>query len=285
MARFYADIHRMANRSRKKKTEENYHIYTVDGVEFSKAEKIADIPAKVGDELYVDVIPIELADEFIELLRRGVRVFYLRRLTMLKKIYERLQMKSKTSRNDLRALMAIESRWFKEVSEDFLVMRRLISAYRALLKTSQRLKNMSKALNQSDRDYLRNTIGQADVDADRLAERISEEARIRYPQYDRIAESLGISGENHVRAREALAELMTYVDFNKGVRDIKNFLGLFKGRPKIYSGIARRALERLTIVLIGDTRISAKQMLLTVQRIRRIYREETAGERLESIPA
>ncbi|MEM4303031.1 MAG: hypothetical protein QXQ70_03930, partial [Candidatus Caldarchaeum sp.] len=43
--------------------------------------KITDVPAGAGDELFVDTIPVELTDGFIELLRRGVRVFYVRRLT------------------------------------------------------------------------------------------------------------------------------------------------------------------------------------------------------------
>ncbi|GBC69091.1 hypothetical protein HRbin01_00783 [archaeon HR01] len=115
MVRCYVDVYRLANKSRRNKAEENYHTYTTDGVEFGKSKRIADIPTKDGDELYVDVIPLELTDEFIELLRRGVRVFYLRRLTMLKQMREKLQMKSTTSRNDLRALMAGESRWVKKV--------------------------------------------------------------------------------------------------------------------------------------------------------------------------
>jgi hypothetical protein len=100
----------------------------------------------------------------------------------------------------------------------------------------------------------------------------------------------------------ALAELMTYVDFSKGIRDIKNYCGLFKGTPKIYSGIARKALERLTIALKPKltpeqiqrtTRkgkkkkegVTAKQMLTILKRIQTAYRQETRRERLESIPA
>ncbi|GBC71583.1 hypothetical protein HRbin02_01368 [Candidatus Calditenuaceae archaeon HR02] len=110
--RFYCDVHRLANKRRRNKTEESFHLYTVDGEVFGKAEKTTDMPARSGDELYVDVIPIELTDEFIEVLRRGVRVFYLRRARIVKEMRERLKV-SKTSRNDLRALMSIEPKWFR----------------------------------------------------------------------------------------------------------------------------------------------------------------------------
>ncbi|MEM4407173.1 MAG: hypothetical protein QXI19_00360 [Candidatus Caldarchaeum sp.] len=93
--RFYADIHRLANKNRGGKTEENHHIYSVDGENFSKAAKITDVPAGAGDELFVDTIPVELTDGFIELLRRGVRVFYVRRLTLFKEVYERFGVKNK----------------------------------------------------------------------------------------------------------------------------------------------------------------------------------------------
>ncbi|MEM4417064.1 MAG: hypothetical protein QXD32_03300 [Nitrososphaerota archaeon] len=41
---------------------------------------------------------------------------------------------SKTARNDVRILMSIDSRWFREVTEDYLVMCRLTTAYRSLLR-------------------------------------------------------------------------------------------------------------------------------------------------------
>ncbi|MEM4416286.1 MAG: hypothetical protein QXH32_10045 [Candidatus Caldarchaeum sp.] len=43
----------------------------------------------------MDTIPVELTDGFIELLRRGVRVFYVRRLTLFKEVYERFGVKNK----------------------------------------------------------------------------------------------------------------------------------------------------------------------------------------------
>ncbi|MEM2334476.1 MAG: hypothetical protein QXZ62_07930, partial [Candidatus Caldarchaeum sp.] len=82
----------------------------------------------------MDTIPVELTDEFIEVLRRGVKVLYLRRMSVMAEKREELGF-SKTSRNDVRAMMHIEPIWFREVDEDYLVMRRLTTAFRSLQRT------------------------------------------------------------------------------------------------------------------------------------------------------
>jgi len=271
--RWFADIHRLANKRRRSKTEENYHIYT-DGVEFGKAERLADIPIKAGCELYVDVVPVELTDQFIELLRRGVRVFYLRRLTLLKKMYEKLQMKSKTSRNDLRALMAVESRWFKEVSEDFLVMREMISAFRSLERTKHRMYNQLKAASEFTRENLRNVLHAIEMEKTKLARKIVEQAERRIPSFRIVVEELGITGDNHLLAREALAELLTYVDFNLSFTKIRRYLGLYPRHGERYNHDARKALERLTRGLITGT-ITAKHLVEIAKTIWLTYRRET----------
>jgi hypothetical protein len=43
----------------------------------------------------------------------------------------------KSSRGDIRALMSIEEGWFRGVTEDFLVMRRMVLAYMSLMRTHQ----------------------------------------------------------------------------------------------------------------------------------------------------
>jgi hypothetical protein len=269
--RFYVDVHRLANKRRKNKTEENYHVYIVDGEAFGKASKIADIPAEAGDELYVDVIPIELTDEFVEVLRRGVRVYHLRRLTMLRQKREELRL-SKTARNDLRALMRVEKKWFREIDEDFLEMRRLISAFQVLLRNHQSLLNGMRALNKGvEREILREAIRCTERQMAAMAARIVEEAGRRIPTYNKVVEALEIAGENHLLAREALAELLTYVDFNRGIEKINNYVGLFKpakGRLKIYYRLPRQALQRLTIALKGTSTIKAKDQVQVIKRIR-----------------
>ncbi|GBC71582.1 hypothetical protein HRbin02_01367 [Candidatus Calditenuaceae archaeon HR02] len=160
----------------------------------------------------------------------------------------------------------------------------MTAAYRALLMSRRRLESMSKALNQSDRIYLKNTIEQLDTDIDRLAERIVEEARKRYPQFDGMAESFGITGENDTKAQEALAELLTYVDFSKSFQRIRGYVRLYHRRSKNqrYSHQIRHALVRLTMALIEGIPKARKQEGV-LMKIWLTYKQET--QRPAGIPA
>jgi len=85
-----------------------------------------------------------------------------------------------------------------------------------------------------------------------------------------------------VKAQEALAELITYIDPSKGFRKTSNLLGLFKpirGRRKIYSGHLRRALQRLTTSTknIRTRQITARMEKETLSRVWRMYRQEALG--------
>ncbi|MEM4189381.1 MAG: hypothetical protein QW544_02545 [Candidatus Caldarchaeum sp.] len=271
--RFFADIHRLVNKNRSRKNDENHHIYSVDGENFNKATKITDIPAEADDELYVDTIPVELTDEFIEVLRRGVRVFYLRRLTLFNLMYERLGIKTKNAKNDVRVLMALERKWFREVDEGFLIMRRLFSDYRSLLKSYVSLTNRMRASSGVGRDILKDAVKSLEEKMNAMAKMIVDEAGKRIPAYSRVVEALGIVGDNHLLAREALAELMTYIDFTLGIRKIKDYVGLYmvdrkSGKPKIFGGHLRRALQRLTMALKVRQIIKAKDEEQTIRRIR-----------------
>jgi hypothetical protein len=57
-----------------------------------------------------------------------VEVYYLRRLTLIKKIRREYKL-PRSAKGDIKALMSIEERWFRRVTEDFLVVRRMILAY------------------------------------------------------------------------------------------------------------------------------------------------------------
>jgi len=278
---FFVDVHRMANKNRSRKNDENHHIYSVDGENFNKAAKITDIPAKANDVLYVDVIPVELTEEFIELLRRGVRVFYLRRATMLAKKREELGL-LKTARNDIRAMIAIEPRWFREVNEDILVMRRLTCAYRSLLKSHQSLLNRMKALSGVERDVLKDAIKDLEKRMTTMAKIIDPEAIKRIPSYSRVVEALAIVGDNHLMAREALAEIMPYVERTRSYSRLKAFFGLYKGSKgtvKIYSKPARHALARLTTAVLHKAHHKAKD---EERILRRIWKTVKERERLEA---
>jgi hypothetical protein len=239
--KFYADVHRT------KKNGEGFRItYTTDGITFKHVDSFGEIPAGPGDRLFMDTIPPQHTDGAIELLRKGVEVYYLRRLTLIEKMRREHKL-PKTARGDIKALMSIEERWFRRVTEDFLVMRRMILAYRSLLKTHQQLVNKLRALSESERITLKPVISSIEKQMGEMAGMIAEEAGKSYPAYNRLVGELGIRG--NIKAQEALAELIAYLDPFKGFRKTSNLLGLFKpirGGRKIYSGHLRRALQRLT---------------------------------------
>ena len=198
---------------------------------------------------------------------------------MLKKVRREHKL-PKSARGDIKALMSIEERWFRRVTEDFLVMRRMILAHRSLSKTHQQLVNKAKALSERERITLKPAISSIEKQMDTLARMIAEEAGKRYPAYNRLVDELGIRG--NIKAQEALAELITYLDPSKGFRKTRNLLGLFKpirGRRKIYSGHLRRALQRLTASTNNNTsfQLTAKKEKQMLSKIWRMYRQEALG--------
>jgi hypothetical protein len=244
--RFFCDVHRRARNG------EGYRItFTADGVTFKHVDGFGDIPAKSGDKIYIDTIPLQHTDDAIGLLRRGVELYCLRRLTLIEKKREELKL-PKTTRGDIKALMSIEERWFRKLSEDFLIMRRMISARRSLQRTHQQLENKCKALSEAEKYTLKTAIKALENQMDEMAKKIAEEAGRRYPAYNKLVEEFGIDGS--LQAMEALAELMTYIDLTYSWTKIRNYLGLWhKDRKTRYhkSKTARQALERLTIAVKG----------------------------------
>jgi len=274
MVRYYADVHKT------RKHGEGYRItYSADGVSFKHVDSFSEFPAGPGDQVFVDTIPPSHTDGVIYLLRRGVEVYYLRRLTLIKKIREEFKL-PKTARGDIKALMRIEDRWFRRVTEDFLVMRRMILAYRSLLKTHQQLLNKYEALSDAERNILKPAITIIEEQMEEMARQIAVEAGVRYPAYNRLVDGLGISGR--ISAMEALAELIVYLEPSKGWRKTKNLVGLFKpirGRKKIYSGCLRKALQRLTASInnIPSFQLTARMEKEVLLKIWRIYRMEALG--------
>jgi hypothetical protein len=245
--KFYADVHKS------KRNGEGYRItYSTDGTTFKHTDCFDEIPAGPGDKLFMDTIPPQHTDGAIELLRRGVEVYYLRRLTLLKKARKEHKL-PKSARGDIKALMSIEERWFRRVTEDFLVMRRMILAHRSLSKTRQQLMNKYRALSDVEREVLKPAISSIEKQMEEMAKKIDEEAGKRYPAYNVLLEGLGIDGS--LAGREALAELLTYADFvNSSLRGLKKLLGLYKPINssrreywRIYDGRLHQAVTRLSM--------------------------------------
>jgi hypothetical protein len=244
--RFFCDVHRRA------KNGEGYRItFTTDGVMFNHVESFAEIPVKAGDKVFVDVLPLQHTDGAVELLRCGVELYCLRRLTLIEKRREELKL-PKTTRGDIKTLMSLEERWFRKLSEDCLTMRRMIAVYRSLLKTHQQLENKRKAVSEDERNILKPAIKALEEQMDVTAKKIAEEANRRYPAYNRLVEELGIA--DNTTAMEALAELMTYIDLTYSWTKIRNYLGMWKRDRKTHyhrSKNARQALERLAMTIKG----------------------------------
>ena len=159
-------------------------------------------------------------------------------------------------------------------------MRRMILAHRSLSKTHQQLLNKYKALSEAEREALKPAISSIEKQMEEMARMIAEEAGKRYPAYNRLVDELGIRG--NIKAQEALAELIAYLDPSKGFRKTSNLLGLFKpirGRRKIYSGHLRRALQRLTVSANNTTsfQLIARMEKEVLSRVWRIYRQEALG--------
>jgi hypothetical protein len=269
MLKFYADVHRT------KKNGEGFRItYTTDGTTFKHIDSFSEIPARPGDKLFMDTLPPQYTDGAIELLRRGVEVYYLRRLTLLKKMRREHKL-PKSARGDIRALMSIEERWFRRVTGDFLVLRRMILAYRSLLKTHQQLLNKYRALSEAEREVLKPAISSIEKQLEEMAKKIDEEAGKRYPAYNVLLEGLGI--DDSLAGREALAELLTYADFvNSSLRGLKKLLGLYKPTSssrreywRLYDGRLHRAVTRLAMTYYKN-RPSGRQCWELVKKVKQL---------------
>jgi predicted DNA-binding protein len=147
--------------------------------------------------------------------------------------------------------MSIEERWFRKLSEDFLIMRRMISAYRSLQRTHQQLVNKCKSLSEAEKYVLKLAIETLENQMNDMAKQIAEEAGRRYPAYNKVVEVLGIHGKQSALA--ALAEVLTYPKWHSW-RGTRNYFGLWhRDRKTRYhkSKIVRQALERLVMTLKG----------------------------------
>ncbi len=267
--KFYADVHRT------KKNSGRYGItYSTDGTTFRHVDSFSGMPAGPGDQVFVDTLPVQHTYGVIELLRKGVEVYYLRRFTLIEKARRELRL-PKNARGDIRALMSVEEGCFRRVTEDFLVMRRMILAHRSLLKTHQQLLNKYRALSEAEREVLKPAISSIEKQLEEMAKKITEEAGKRYPAYNVLLEGLGIDGS--LAGREALAELLTYADFvNSSLRGLKRLLGLYKPTSssrkeywRLYDGRLHRAVTRLSVAYYKD-RPNGRKCWELVKKIRQL---------------
>ncbi|MEM1978953.1 MAG: hypothetical protein QXL72_08625, partial [Candidatus Caldarchaeum sp.] len=109
------------------------------------------------------------------------------------------------------------------------------------------------------------------------------EASKRIPGFDKAVANLGITGENHLFSREALAEVLLPFAGSRSFRRLRKFFGLFpakRGVNKFYSKDSRHALSRLATAVLANTRHSAKDEQMLLKKLWETVREPR--ERLET---
>jgi len=168
---------------------------------------------------------------------------------LLKKVRGELKL-PKSARGDITTLMNIEEGWFRRVTENFLVMRRMILGHRSLLRTRQQLLNKYKALSEAEKVVLKPAISSIEKQMVEMARMIAGGAGRRYPAYNRLVEVLGVGGRSS--ALEALAEVFTYAEWSSWCR-VRNYFGLWDrdGKTHYHKTKARNALETLTLSIKG----------------------------------
>ncbi len=67
--------------------------------------------------------------------------------------------------------------------KDFLVLSRMILAYRSLMKTHQQLMNKYRALSDVEREVLKPAISSMEKQTVEMAKKITEEAGKRHPHF------------------------------------------------------------------------------------------------------
>jgi hypothetical protein len=168
---------------------------------------------------------------------------------LLKKVRGELKL-PKSARGDITTLMNIEEGWFRRVTENFLVMRRMILGHRSLLRTRQQLLNKYKALSEAEKVVLKPAISSIEKQMVEMARMIAGGAGRRYPAYNRLVEVLGVGGRSS--ALESLVEVFTYAEWSSWCR-VRNYFGLWDrdGKTHYHKTKARNALETLTLSIKG----------------------------------
>ena len=159
-------------------------------------------------------------------------------------------------------------------------MRRMVVTYRSLMGTYQQFMSKYRAVSEEERRVLRPVVKALEQQMDELAKKIVDEAGKRYPAYNRLVEELKL--HDSLTGREALAEIIVYLDPSKGFRKTANLFGLFKpvrGKKKIYDRRLRQALQRLATSTNGvrPARLTARLEKETLRRIWTFYRREARG--------
>ncbi len=259
--RFYVDVH----------SRVDWKPHTVfDCERFKMVWRLSEIDAKDGDEVYVDSLPAEAYRDVIDLMKRGVRVFRLKRLDILPKLRAQINVE-KTHENDAFILSTLDENFFRELHEEEVRLRMLIAEYNKLLRLLKRMRQLDCRVEGFAE--ARRIIRRA---KDRLAEQIAAEAETIIPRYREVCERLGLS-DNDVHGKAALADLMLNIDFNRGLRKILSYLGRHQHNRSHYNKRIRMALERLSMSYYQRRIVRAKEQVKLLKTIRGMVASQSDG--------
>ncbi|MEM0483073.1 MAG: hypothetical protein QXM16_09370 [Nitrososphaerota archaeon] len=219
--------------------------------------RLIDIPAVEGDEVYVDIVPPTMYEDVSALLRRGVRVFRLRRTDLIAAYRERLEL-SKNDENDAKALSMMGGDFFVEVTVEYVELMKLIDEYYKHL-------NIHKLLKQFEASA--ESINHIRKNKYRLARQIINMATNTISMYRPLCENLGLS-DNCLYGKVALADLLLHVDFTAGLRKILCYVGLYKPSNGRYSHRLRTAAHSLAISHYRRQRVKAKEVRQLLKKIK-----------------
>jgi hypothetical protein len=252
--RYFVDVHI--------DTKRRHHV-VYDGQGIRRLGSLTDIPAEKGDEVYVDTLFGAIYDEVQELLKRGVRVFVLKRTDILPRL-RRANNIEKSHENDAKILSMIDSTYYHEICEDEIKLRELIVEYNKclkLLKMMQQLNGKSKAFKEAQLIIRREKA--------RLARRINKVAEKAISSYNKVCDALKLSyGSFYGRA--ALADILLHIDFGRGLRKILSYLGRHQHNRGHYNGRLKKVLESLSISVYKKQKIRAREQVEILKTIRRI---------------
>jgi len=154
------------NGKRKKKPH-----YVYDGEKVFEVNKLTNL--KDVDEVHIDTLFPEIYEEVLELLKRGVKVYLLKDIRMLKKLRMENNMK-KSDENDAVLLSKISKDGFRlltiQETEKKVKLRPLINRHELL---SKRIKTLKQWINRDGYDYkLKDSIRLMEKDKKDVAKKI-----------------------------------------------------------------------------------------------------------------
>ncbi|MEM3397901.1 MAG: hypothetical protein QW724_03810 [Nitrososphaerota archaeon] len=231
---YYVDV---ANSLDSKKRSRKVHT-VFDGERCFKVEKLTEL--KDATEIYIDVLLPSNYDEVYELISNGKRVYILREPKHIKRVRAQNNLK-KNDENDARALSIIPKDFFRELKLEEIQLKKqlqpLVSRYEVLTKRIKTLKQWLKDSN--DLQLEKSLINRYR----REKTKIGDEIHNLVMDNKLYNEALRYFGLNK---SVDLAILVTEIDFSRGKRKIKDYLGLYKKEQKYTKNYNHKLRGRLS---------------------------------------